>query len=79
MRLVSGSIVRQNDLSFSLWPETHGWKWKFLIKFGPFVSERKVDGRGDEGRDKATLAPHRVLRAVAEESAELEGNPKEIN
>ena len=50
-----------------------------MIKFGLFLSERKVDGRGDEGRDKATLAPHRVSRAVAEESAEREGNPKEKN
>ena len=32
------------------------WKWKFLIKFGPFVFERKVDGRRDEGKDKATHA-----------------------
>ena len=48
-----------------------------MIKFGLFLSERKVDGRGDEGRDKATLAPHRVLRAAAEEPAEREGNPKD--
>ena len=44
-----------------------------MIKFGPFLSERKVDGRRDEGRDKATLAPHRVLGAVAEESTEPGG------
>ena len=27
-----------------------------MIKFGPFVFERKVDGRRDEGKDKATHA-----------------------
>ena len=52
-----------------------------MIKFGLFLSERKVDGRGDEGRDKATLAPHRVSREVAERRSRLsrEGNPKERN
>ena len=52
-----------------------------MIKFGPFLSERKVDGRRDEGRDKATLAPYRVSRAVAEESAKpaRESNPKDKN
>ena len=52
-------FVQMTALALCLWPDrrtevdTH-LEMENLIKCGPFVSENKVDGRRDEGKDKAT-------------------------